>query len=203
MRIVDTTEVPVWDPLVRLFHWTLFISFCAAWFTEGELFEGLQDRLNGEWLQLVHIWAGYTIAGLLVFRVLWGFVGPRYARFSDFVYSPGIVLAYVRDVLTLRARRTLGHNPAGGAMIVALLLGLTATIVTGLALYGADKGLGPLAAILAESSDEAIDTIKEAHEVATNFTLLLVAGHLLGVVWETLLHRENLVRAMITGRKRA
>ncbi|MEF8716583.1 MAG: cytochrome b/b6 domain-containing protein [Candidatus Accumulibacter necessarius] len=202
MRIVDTTEVPVWDPLVRLFHWTLFISFCAAWFTEGELFEGLQDRLSGEWLQLVHIWAGYTIAGLLVFRVLWGFVGPRYARFSDFVYSPGIVLAYVRDVLTLRARRTLGHNPAGGAMIVALLLGLTATIVTGLALYGADKGLGPLAAILAESSDEAIDTIKEAHELATNFTLLLVAGHLLGVVWETLLHRENLVRAMITGRKR-
>ena len=202
MRIVDTTEVPVWDPLVRLFHWTLFISFCAAWFTEGELFEGLQDRLNGEWLQLVHIWAGYTIAGLLVFRVLWGFVGPRYARFSDFVYRPGIVLAYVRDVLTLRARRTLGHNPAGGAMIVALLLGLTATVVTGLALYGADKGLGPLAAILAESSDEAIDTIKEAHELATNFTVLLVAGHLLGVVWETLLHRENLVRAMITGRKR-
>ena len=202
MRIVDTTEVPVWDPLVRLFHWTLFISFCAAWFTEGELFEGLQDRLNGEWLQLVHIWAGYTIAGLLVFRLLWGFVGPRYARFSDFVYSPGIVLAYVRDVLTLRARRTLGHNPAGGAMIVALLLGLTATVVTGLALYGADKGLGPLAAMLAESSDAVIDTIKEAHEVATNFTLLLVAGHLLGVVWETLLHRENLVRAMITGRKR-
>jgi cytochrome b len=202
MRIVDTTEVPVWDPLVRLFHWTLFVSFCAAWFTEGELFEGLQDRLSGEWLQLVHIWAGYTIAGLLVFRVLWGFVGPRYARFSDFVYRPGIVLAYVRDVLTLRARRTLGHNPAGGAMIVALLLGLTATVVTGLALYGADKGLGPLAAMLAESSDAAIDTIKEAHEVATNFTLLLVAGHLLGVVWETLLHRENLVRAMITGRKR-
>lgn len=202
MRIVDTTEVPVWDPLVRLFHWTLFISFCAAWFTEGEWFEGLQDRLSGEWLQLVHIWAGYTIAGLLVFRLLWGFVGPRYARFSDFVYSPRVVLAYVRDVLTLRARRTLGHNPAGGAMIVALLLGLTATVVTGLALYGADKGLGPLAAILAESSDEAIDTIKEAHELATNFTLLLVAGHLLGVVWETLLHRENLVRAMITGRKR-
>ena len=202
MRIVDTTEVPVWDPLVRLFHWTLFISFCAAWFTEGELFEGLQDRLNGEWLQLVHIWAGYAIAGLLVFRVLWGFVGPRYARFSDFVYSPRVVLAYVRDVLTLRAGRSLGHNPAGGAMIVALLLGLTATVVTGLALYGADKGLGPLAAMLAESSDAAIDTIKEAHEVATNFTLLLVAGHLLGVVWETLLHRENLVRAMITGRKR-
>lgn len=202
MRTVDTNEVLVWDPLVRLFHWTLFVSLCTAWVTEGELFEDLQDRLSGEWLQVVHIWAGYTIAGLLVFRVLWGFVGPSYARFGDFVHSPGVVLAYVRDVLTLRARRTLGHNPAGGAMIVALLLGLTATVVTGLALYGADKGLGPLATMLAESSDAAIDTIKEAHEVATNFTLLLVAGHLLGVVWETLLHRENLVRAMITGRKR-
>jgi cytochrome b len=88
-------------------------------------------------------------------------------------------------VLTLRARTHLGHNPAGGAMIVGLLLGLTATVVTGLALYGADKGLGPLAAMLVESSDAAIDAIKEAHEVATNCTLLLVAGHLLGVVWES------------------
>ena len=87
-------------------------------------------------------------------------------------------------------------------MIVLLLLGLASTILTGLALYAADKGLGPLAGLLLESSDATIDAIKEAHEAATNFTLLLVAGHLLGVAWESLLHRENLVRAMITGRKR-
>ncbi|MBP6708840.1 MAG: cytochrome b/b6 domain-containing protein [Candidatus Accumulibacter sp.] len=203
MRTIEANEVAVWDPLVRLFHWSLVISFCAAWFSEGEWFESIDESLGGELLQGIHVWAGYTIAGLLLFRLLWGFVGPRHARFSDFVCRPSAVLAYVRDVLTLRARRTLGHNPAGGAMIVALLLSLSATIVSGLALYGADKGLGPLAGLLAESSDSLIDTLEESHEAATNFTLLLVAGHLLGVVWESLLHRENLVRAMFTGRKRA
>ena len=203
MRTIEANEVAVWDPLVRLFHWSLVISFCAAWFSEDEWFESIDESLGGELLQGIHVWAGYTIAGLLLFRLLWGFVGPRHARFSDFVCRPSAVLAYVRDVLTLRARRTLGHNPAGGAMIVALLLSLGATIVSGLALYGADKGLGPLAGLLAESSDSLIDTLEESHEAATNFTLLLVAGHLLGVVWESLLHRENLVRAMFTGRKRA
>lgn len=203
MRNANVNEIPVWDPLVRLFHWMLLLSFCAAWFSEGEWFEQLIDRLDGELLQSVHVWAGYTIAGLLLFRLCWGLVGPPHARFSDFVFGPRTVLAYLRDVLTWRARRYLGHNPAGGAMIVALLLGLTATIVTGLALYGADKGLGPLGGLLAASSDALIDSLKETHEAATNLTLLLVAGHLLGVLWESLLHRENLVRAMITGRKRA
>ncbi|MEF8708891.1 MAG: cytochrome b/b6 domain-containing protein [Candidatus Accumulibacter propinquus] len=203
MSALDLPEIPVWDPLVRVFHWTLVISFCAAYLSEGELFEALQDRLSGEWLQLVHVWAGYLIAGLLLWRVVWGFVGPRHARFSDFVRGPRESFGYLKDALTLRAARYLGHNPAGGAMIVALLLSLAATIVTGLALYGADKAMGPLAALLVESSDATIDAIKEAHEAATNCTLLLVAGHLLGVVWESLLHRENLVRAMISGRKRA
>lgn len=203
MRAMHAKEIRVWDPLLRLFHWTLLGSFCAAWFSQGELFESLQDRLSGELLQEVHVWAGYAIAALLLFRLLWGFVGPRYARFRDFVHRPGETLAYLTAVLTLRAPRHLGHNPAGGAMIVALLLSLLATIVSGLALYGADKGLGPLAGLLAAASDRTIDGIKEAHELATNFTLLLVVGHLIGVVWESLLHRENLVRAMITGRKRA
>ncbi len=203
MPVNDVDELPVWDPLVRLFHWTLLLGFCAAWFSEGELFEGLADRFDGEVMQFVHVSAGYTIAGLLSFRLLWGFVGSSHARFSDFVFSPPVVLAYLREVLTLRARRYLGHNPAGGAMIVALLLGLTATVFTGLALYAADQGLGPFAGLLVGSSEALIDWIKEAHEVATNFTLLLIAGHLVGVLWESLLHRENLVRAMITGRKRA
>lgn len=195
-------EIKVWDPLVRLFHWTLFAAFCAAYFTQSEPFEDFQNSFDGEWLQAVHIWAGYTIAGLLAFRLVWGFVGPRYARFSDFVYGPRATFLYLKEVLTLRAPRHLGHNPAGGAMIVLLLLSLTATVAAGLALYGADKGLGPLAGLLADSSDAVIHTFKEVHEFFANFTVLLVAGHLLGVIWESLLHRENLIRAMFTGRKR-
>ena len=200
----NAAEITVWDPLIRLFHWTLAIAFVLAYCTQSEWFEEIRDRLlSEEWLQVLHVWAGYTLAGLLLFRLLWGFVGPRYARFSDFVYGPREVLIYVKDVLTLRAPRHLGHNPAGGLMIIVLLLSLTITVTAGLMLYGADKGLGPLASLLANSSDGAIDTFKELHEFFANFTVILVVGHLIGVVWESLLHRENLARAMITGRKRA
>jgi cytochrome b len=200
----NAAEITVWDPLIRLFHWTLAIAFVLAYCTQSEWFEEIRDRLlSEEWLQVLHVWAGYTLAGLLLFRLLWGFVGPRYARFSDFVYGPREVLIYVKDVLTLRAPRHLGHNPAGGMMIIVLLLSLTITVTAGLMLYGADKGLGPLASLLANSSDGAIDTFKELHEFFANFTVILVVGHLIGVVWESLLHRENLARAMITGRKRA
>ena len=200
----NAAEITVWDPLVRLFHWTLVIAFVLAYCTQSEWFEEIRDRLfSEEELQTLHVWAGYTLAGLLLFRLLWGFVGPRYARFSDFVYGPREVLIYVKDVLTLRAPRHLGHNPAGGMMIIVLLLSLTITVTAGLMLYGADKGLGPLASLLANSSDGAIDAFKELHEFFANFTVILVVGHLIGVVWESLLHRENLARAMITGRKRA
>lgn len=195
-------DVAVWDPLLRLFHWLLLASFCLAYFTEGDALEALQSRFDGEWLQAVHVWAGYAIGGLLLFRVAWGFLGPRHARFADFVQGPGVVAAYVKDVLLLRARRYLGHNPAGGAMIVLLLLGLASTVVSGVALYAADQGLGPLAAWLLASDDDLIHLLEETHETATHFTVLLIAGHVLGVVWESLLHRENLVRAMINGRKR-
>lgn len=202
MNATKTTEIMVWDPLVRLFHWALVVAFCVAYITQGEPFETLQNQLNGESLQIVHTWAGYTIVGLLFFRLIWGFAGPSYARFANFVHRPSVVLAYVKRVLTLRAPRHLGHNPAGGAMIVILLLSLTCTVIAGLALYGADKGLGPLAGVLADTSDSTIHTIEEMHEFFANFTLLLVAGHLIGVIWESLLHRENLARAMLTGRKR-
>ncbi len=196
-------EILVWDPLVRLFHWTLVVAFTLAYFSQEGPFEDLLDQVDGDWLQAIHVWAGYTIAGLLLFRLLWGFAGPRHARFSDFVRGPRETLRYVKDVLTLRAPRHLGHNPAGGAMIVALLLSLTITVVAGLMLYGADKGLGPLASLLLASSDAAIHSIEKVHEFFANFTLLLVVGHLVGVIWESLLHRENLAHAMITGRKRA
>ncbi|MFZ1641779.1 MAG: cytochrome b/b6 domain-containing protein [Candidatus Contendobacter sp.] len=193
-------EITVWDRPVRLFHWTLVIAFTLAYFSQEGPFE---DLLDGKWLQIIHVWAGYTIAGLLLFRLFWGFMGSRHARFSDFVRGPRETLLYLRDVLTLRAPRHLGHNPAGGAMIIVLLLSLAITVGAGLALYGADKGLGPLAGLLVDSSDDAIHFIEEIHEFFANFTVILVIGHLIGVIWESLLHRENLAHAMITGRKRA
>lgn len=197
-----TTEITVWDPLVRLFHWTLVLAFALAYCTQSEWFEHFRDRFDEEGLQVVHVWAGYTIVALLLFRLLWGFMGPRYARFSDFAYGPRTVLAYVKNVLTLRAERHLGHNPAGGLMIIVLLISLTMVVTAGLLLYGADKGLGPLAGLLSNSSEGAVRAFKKLHEFFADFTVLLIAGHLIGVVWESLLHRENLTRAMITGRKR-
>ncbi|MCG8049154.1 MAG: cytochrome B, partial [Candidatus Thiodiazotropha endolucinida] len=98
-------EIKVWDPLVRLFHWSLVGAFAVAWLTEDE------------WMGL-HANAGYLIAALLLFRLVWGVLGTHYARFTDFVKSPPTVVAYLRDLVQLRAERTLGHNPAGGAMIV-------------------------------------------------------------------------------------
>ena len=195
-----TKEITVWDPWVRLFHWLLVAAFTLAYFSQEGPFE---DLLNGAWMQLIHVWSGYVIVGLLVFRLIWGFTGSRHARFSDFVHGPREIFTYIKKLLMLRAPRHLGHNPAGGAMIVALLLSLTITVIAGLMLYGADKGLGPLAGLLMNSSDGLIDTAKEIHEFFANFTLILVVGHLTGVIWESLLHRENLAHAMITGRKRA
>jgi cytochrome b len=203
MNNAKTSEIIVWDPLIRCFHWILVATFCSAYLTEGEWFEALQDRLDSDWLQVIHVWSGYSIAALLVLRVIWGFIGPRYARFHDFVHSPQVALGYAKAVLMRRAPRYLGHNPAGGAMIVILLVSLMITVAAGLGYYGADKGLGPLAGALIGISDSATHTLKEIHEFFANFTLALVAIHLLGVIWESLLHRENLTKAMMTGRKRA
>ncbi len=183
------SELKVWDPLVRLFHWALVAAFFIAYFTEDD------------WLSW-HVVAGYTVLGLVLFRLLWGFIGTPYARFSSFVYSPGATLAYIKAVFTGKAARYLGHNPAGGAMIIALLLGVLATTISGLMLYGADAWQGPLAEWMKNTSDETIDTLKEVHDFCANFTLFLVVVHVFGVLWESVLHRENLVLSMLHGRKR-
>ena len=116
--VTPPATVKVWDPFVRVFHWTLLTLFVVAFVT-------------GDEIESVHIAAGYGIAFLLTLRLVWGVIGPRHARFSSFVRSPRQVLAYLRDVASFRARRHLGHNPAGGAMIVALLTALIGTAVTG------------------------------------------------------------------------
>src|SRR5262252_7480771 len=139
---VRTTSRPasalVWDPLVRFGHWALVAAFAVAYFSAEEEAGG-PDPL--------HVWGGYVVGVLVVLRVVWGFVGPRHARFSDFARSPIVALAYFRDLLYGRARRYIGHSPAGGAMVIALLVCLAATVATGLIAYG-DEGKGPLAVVM-------------------------------------------------------
>ena len=184
------TEIKVWDPLVRVFHWCLVAAFFTAYFTEDDL-------------QSVHVWAGYSLCVLIALRLIWGIVGPRPARFSDFVYGPATVLRYSKAVLHGNAKRYLGHNPAGGAMIIALLLFVLTTTVSGMMLYGADAWLGPLAGLMKDSSESTIEVLEELHELTANATIVLIVVHVFGVIWESVLHQENLVKAMITGRKRA
>jgi cytochrome b len=182
-------EVKVWDSAVRIFHWSLATAFFVAYFTE--------DDLLGP-----HVWAGYLVLGLVVFRVLWGFVGSAHARFSDFVNSPRSVLNYLRSLRAGQAKRYLGHNPAGGAMIIALLVSLAVVCVSGVALYGLEPGAGPLVGLMHGLGHDAEDVLEEVHEVAAQLTLLLVVIHVAGVIAESLRERENLIRAMVTGRKR-
>ncbi|MGR6468701.1 cytochrome b/b6 domain-containing protein [Rhizobium sp. PAMB 3182] len=165
----------VWDPFVRLFHWSL-VGFFAFSYLTGD-----------EW-KSAHILSGYVIAGLIAFRVLWGLVGTEHARFSTFIYRPSTVLGFLRDTARMRARRYLGHNPAGGAMVIALLV-MIATIATTGYMMTTDAYWG-------------VEWVGELHEGAVNVTLGLVGLHILGVILASFEHRENLVRAMITGRKR-
>ncbi len=184
-------EVKVWDPLVRVFHWALVAAFTVAFVTEDDLL-GL------------HVLAGYTVLALVLVRIVWGFVGTRYARFSDFVYPPAAVKAYLKELLRLRPPpRYLGHNPAGGYMVTALLLALLAAAVSGLVVYGAKENAGPLAGWLAGSPRRLTKVLGEIHEFLADLSLALVILHTAGVLLDSLLHRENLIRTMFTGRKRA
>ncbi len=183
-------EVKVWDPLVRVFHWVLVTGFFIAYLTEDDLMD-------------LHVFAGYTVAGLLVVRLIWGFIGTPHARFTDFVRRPGVVITYLKDIVAGRAKRYIGHNPAGGAMIIALLVSLVMISITGVALYGADEHAGPMAGLFIGSPEWVEDALEEVHDFFANFTLLLVIVHVAGVVYEGIVHKENLVRAMVTGRKRA
>jgi cytochrome b len=146
--------------------------------------------------------AGYVVTSLLVFRVVWGFIGTRHARFADFVRTPDAVVAYLKSLLRPNAPRYLGHNPAGGAMIVALLILLALTSLSGLVVYAIGDQAGPLARLFAGVSSRWEDIVGELHELLANTTLLLVAVHVGGVAIESIRHRENLVRAMWTGSKR-
>ncbi|TIQ27790.1 MAG: cytochrome B [Mesorhizobium sp.] len=201
-------RVLVWDALVRLFHWSLVGAFATAW-------------LTAEDIQPVHQLAGYAVAGLVGFRVLWGLVGSRYARFTQFVRGPVRTASYIRKMVTGRERRYLGHNPAGAAMVVAILVTLSGTAFTGWLLESPDRAAATVGQMQITASAFADDNgseaeagttgsperrvggpLKEVHETLANLMLLLVALHIGGVALASFRHRENLVRAMLTGRKR-
>ena len=204
MKAGSSGKVRVWDPLVRVFHWGLVAAFAAAWLTADEL-------------QPVHEFAGYTVAGLVAFRLVWGIVGSRHARFAQFLKGPGETLAYLGDMTRGRERRYLGHNPAGAAMIVALLVALSGTAFTGWLIEDEARlaMLPSMPAIVAPAwadddgdeneygeEGEIEGPLKEVHETLANLMLLLAALHVGGVVLASFRHHENLARAMLTGDKR-
>ena len=167
-------KIRIWDAPVRVFHWLLVLSFVGAYLTaESEVW------------RLVHVTLGYTLGGLLAFRLVWGVIGTRYARFSSFVRGPGAVIQYLKAIKAKQPEHHLGHNPAGAVAIVLLmLLGLGIT-VTGYITY---NDLGP-------------GWVGELHDLLANAMVLVIIGHLVGVVTASLQHKENLVRSMVTGFK--
>jgi cytochrome b len=168
--------IKVWDPFVRVFHWSLAALFVLAYAT-------------GDEIERMHFAAGYAIGGLVSARIVCGFIGPRHARFSNLIRPPRDILAYLRDVVLLRAPRYIGHNPAGGAMIVALLLMLAGTCVTGY--------------VMTTDAYWGSKWVEEIHETMANVTVGLIVAHVLSVLIASFEHWENLVAAMITGRKRS
>ncbi len=208
-------KIRVWDPLVRIFHWSLVLTFFISY-------------LSGEEESNLHIYTGYAVLGLITFRVLWGFIGSRYARFSDFVYSPKTTIQYLKSLFAKNPKHYIGHNPAGGWMIIAMIFCLFVITVSGLKVYAIEEGLGPLAGetpvltinLIANANadggdnddheknengygedEEAEEFWEEIHEASSNFMLLFIFLHIAGVIVSGRIHNEHLVKAMITGKK--
>ncbi len=177
----------IWNRPVRLFHWALVGSFITAWLT-------LDDRYLD-----IHVFAGYLMGGLLVFRLLWGWLGGPHARFRDFAFGWREALDYMQSVSKAQALRFIGHNPAG-SWAIYLLLGLGfLVVITGLLALGGEERQGPLAGWLGFALG---NFFHEFHELLSWLMLAVVVVHLLGVAVESRLHRENLLAAMISGYKR-
>ena len=171
-------RILVWDLPTRVFHWLFALSFAGAYLTAES--ERYRD---------VHLALGYVFAALLIFRLVWGWVGTRHARFSSFTFSIHATASYLKSLRQKQAQHFLGHNPAG-TLAIFLLLGLGLIIsFTGL---GLDWELG---------SVDWEDFLAETHELSANFMLLIVFMHIAGVIMSSYLHRENLARSMLTGYK--
>jgi len=185
------TTIKVWDLPIRLFHWTLVIGFSSAYLTA-------KFHLND-----IHTLIGYGLCILLVGRIYLGFFGSHYSRFDSFVFSPSETVAYLRSMFGKHPpKHYLGHNPAGALMVFSLLGVLALIFTTGLLTLATIDFEGPLLALEHHFSDESSYAVRKLHEFLSNATLVLIALHLAGVAGGSIQHRENLVRAMITGNKR-
>jgi cytochrome b len=182
-------KVRVWDLPIRLFHWSLVAGFITAYlsakYRAGDL----------------HTLVGYALCILLAVRVFWGIVGGKYARFNSFIFSPVETLNYLRGMLQGHPRHYLGHNPAGALMVFALLLLLALIFMTGLITLAVIDFEGPLLGAINYFDDNASYALRHIHGLLTNIGLALISLHLVGVMWGGIQHKENLVRAMITGNK--
>lgn len=171
---MEKSRILVWDLPLRVFHWLLVVTFAGAFLTAES--ERVRD---------LHVALGYTFAGLLAFRLVWGLIGSRHARFSAFAYGPKAVLAYLKSLLTRHPAHHVGHNPAGSWVIYAIVAVGLVIAASGYAVY---EDLGGR-------------WIESLHEGAANALLALVVFHVAGVVVSSLAHRENLAAAMVTGYK--
>lgn len=169
-------RIMIWDAPTRVFHWLQAISFVGAYMTS-------ESERNRD----IHLAFGYILLGLIVFRLMWGFLGTRYARFSSFLFKPGEIIAYALSLFKGKPKHYLGHNPAGSVSVWLLLsLGLFVCVTGVLALQ-----------------DDASDAVVKMHGVAVNIMLAVILLHIIGVLVSSVLHHENLVRSMITGFKDA
>jgi cytochrome b len=190
MANTNNSRIRVWDLPVRLFHWTLVILIATSYFS---------GRAGGDWMKL-HFWSGYAILTLLLFRIVWGFIGSTTARFSDFVKGPSAAFRHIAELVGADRPREAGHNPLGGAMVVVLIFAVLAQVVAGLFSGDTDMGIvnGPLVSLVTEKW---IDTATDFHKFWINVLLILVGVHVLAAIVYLVWKRQNLIGAMIHGSK--
>ena len=190
IELNNENNVEVWELPIRLFHWMLVLTFVTAYFTAKFHFGFL------------HNYVGYFLCLLLLARLIMGFAGNQYARFKSFVFSPHETVEYFRTLLKNNPIHFLGHNPAGALMVFALLGLLLLITLSGLMSLAVIDFEGPLLFLANYFSDEASYGVHHLHGWLIDVALVLIPVHLFGVAVGSVQHKENLVRAMITGRKK-
>jgi len=180
-------KIYVWDQGVRSFHWLLLILVCMCYATEDK------------WMQL-HLISGYAVMGLVLLRILWGFIGSIHARFNDFIFHPIDIFNYLAALTKGKAKSYRGHNPAGGLMIIVLLSMILMVTLSGIMTY--ESANNPyILKIFTDDIWKFGHWLEEIHEGIAEFMLLFITIHVIGVLVESYLHKENLIKAMINGYK--